>query len=145
MFKKNTLQLSIYLSALLLCAGLFLPLTGFPVVGEVSYYRIAHTESWCIIALALAAPALILAGREKWSIVCAAGVWIVLLYPAIRSALRPGNDTVLNRLGTEVTSAMVDFAGDLFMNIAEFHWGGFVLLLALLAFTLSSVAFRFKA
>jgi len=39
---------------------------------------------------------------------------------------------------------MADFTADLFLNITDFHWGGLVFLLALLAFTLSSVLYQWK-
>lgn len=139
---KYKLQVLIYLSSLMLAAGLFLPLTSFPVYGVASYYRIAEIESWMIIAFTLIAPGLILAGKEKWSILSVLGVWGVLLYPAIRHHFQSSNDTVLNRMGSELTSAMVDFSADLFFNIAEFHWGGFVLLTGLLVFTSAGILYR---
>ncbi len=39
---------------------------------------------------------------------------------------------------------MQDFAADLFLNVAEFSWGGFVLLVGLLAFTVTCILRSFK-
>ena len=141
---RNMLQVAIYLSALGLSAGMFLPLTSFPVYGEVSYYRIAPVEAVLVVVLALAAPALILAGLGRVSIVSPVGVWLVLLFPAIEDVLRERNSNALQQLGDGVTSAMTDFSTDLFMNIAEFHWGGLVFLVSLLVFTLTGLLYLFR-
>jgi len=142
---KHKLQLAIYLSALLLSLAVFLPLTSFPVYGEVSYYRIAQMEARLVIVFALCAPAFILAGKGKWSILSPAAVLLVLLYPTLQSYTQSTNQSVLNQIGNDVTAAMVDFSADLFLNITEYHWGGFVFLFALLAFTLAGILFRLKA
>ena len=141
---KHKLQFLIYLSALLLSVSVFLPLTSFPVYGEVSYYRIARLESWLVIGFALSSPGLILAGKEKWSILSLLGVWSVLLFPAAREALQSSNASALERIGNNVTAAMSDFSTDLFLKIAEFHWGGFVFLAALLLFSSGSILYCFK-
>jgi hypothetical protein len=141
---KPKLQLAIYLSALLLAISVFLPLTSFPVYGEVSYYRIARVESYLVVALALVAPALILVGRERFSVFCLAGVWLVLLFPTLQDMLSAHNNNALQQLGDGVTSAMADFSADLFLNIAEFHWGGFAFLTALLVFTVASTLYQVK-
>lgn len=143
--RKNTLQLLIYLSAILLSAGVFLPLATFPVYGDASYYRIAEIESWLVIGFAMTCPALILSGKEKSAILSPVAVWIVLLYPAIKSYLESTNDSVISQLGSQVSSAMADFASNLFLNISEYHWGGFIFLFALFTFTLSNVVYRIKS
>jgi len=68
----------------------------------------------------------------------------VLLFPALRDFLRSRNASSLQQLGNGVSSAMADFTADLFLNITDFHWGGLVFLLALLAFTLSSVLYQWR-
>jgi len=141
---KNKLQLLIYLSAILLSAGVFLPLASFPVYGEASYYRIAEIEAWLVIVFALTGPALILGGKEKLAILSPVAVWTVLLYPSLRSYFETTNDTVLKQLGNQLSSAMVDFASNLFLNINDFHWGGFVFLSALIVFSFSNVIYRIK-
>lgn len=141
---RHRLQLAIYLSALGLAVSVFLPLTSFPVYGEVSYYRIARVEAWLVVTFALAAPAVILAGRERLCLVCPLAVWIVLLFPALEDAMRARNNNALQHLGDGVTSAMADFSADLFLNIAEFNWGGFAFLLALLVFTFATLAYQFR-
>lgn len=141
---RHQLQIAIYFSALLLCVAVTLPLTSFPVYGEVSYYRIAPIESWLVILFSLAAPALILGGRESWSILSPLGVWLVLFFPAIRSYFESSNSTILGQIGNNVSTAMVDFTADFFLNVAEFHWGGLVFLFALMLFTASSLIYRLK-
>ena len=141
---KNTLQLLIYLTAILLSVGVFLPLASFPVYGEASYYRIAEIEAWLVIVFAMTGPALILAGKGKLAILSPLAVWTVLFFPMLRSYFESTNDTVLNQLGNQLSSAMVEFASNLFLNISEYHWGGFVFLSALIMFTLSNVMYRLK-
>lgn len=141
---RYRLQLMIYLSALLLALGVFLPLTSMPVIGEVSYFRAANVEACLVVIFALCAPALMLSGKQRLCLLPVIGVWGVLLFPALRDALRSRNASSLQQLGNGVSSAMSDFTADLFLNIADFHWGGLVFLLALLAFTLSSVLYQLK-
>jgi len=141
---KHQLQMAIYLFALLLSVSVTLPLTSFPVYGEVSYYRIAQLEAWLVIAFSLSAPALILGGKGKWSMLSPLGVWLVLFFPALRSYFESSSSTVLGRLGDDISTAMVDFTADFFLNITEFHWGGLVFLFALMLFTVSNLLYRLK-
>jgi hypothetical protein len=141
---RYRLQIIIYLSALLLALGVFLPLTTMPLIGEVSYFRGANVEACLVVIFALCAPALMLSGKQRLCLLPVIGVWGVLLFPAFRDFLRSRNASSLQQLGNGVSSAMADFTADLFLNITDFHWGGLVFLLALLAFTLSSVLYQWK-
>jgi len=141
---RHQLQLLIYLSALALAAGVFLPLTSFPVYGEVSYYRVAKVEAWLVVILALSGPAMMLTGRKRLSILGCIGVWLVLLYPALRDLLNERNRGAIRRLGDGMTQAMADFSADLFLNITEFEWGGLLLIVALLVFSASSIVYQFR-
>ena len=141
---RHKLQLLIYLSALLLSVSVFLPLTSFPIYGEVSYYRVAQLESWLVIFFALSSPGLILAGKGQWNLFSLLSIWSVLLFPAIREALQSTNSATLGRFGNEVSAAMSDFSTNLFLNMADFHWGGYVFLVALVLFTSSSIFYFFS-
>jgi hypothetical protein len=141
---RYKLQLLIYLSALLLSVSVFLPLTSVPIEGQVSYYRVAQLESWLVIGFALSSPGLILAGKEKWNILSLLGVWSVLLFPAAKDALQSSNASTPERIGNDVSAAMSDFSTNLFLNMADFHWGGFVFFAALILFTSGSIRYFFK-
>ncbi len=145
MMPKHKLQFFIYLSAILLSGSVFLPLASFPVYGDASYYRIAEVEAWLVIVLTMAAPGFILYGRKRLAILSPIGVWGVLLYPTLRSSFESTNSSVLNQLGNSVTSAMSDFAANLFFNISDYHWGGFVFLFALVSFTAINGIYWIKA
>lgn len=141
---KHRLQLAIYLSGLLLTLGVFLPLASFPVYGNLSYWRIAPVEACLVIAAALSAPALILTGRGKWAVLSLLGVWSVLLFPTLQAYYHSVNDTMLARAGSSMSSAMREFAADLFLNITEFQWGGLLFLFALALFTFSGLVYRVR-
>lgn len=142
---KHKLQLAIYLSAILLSGSVFLPLTTFHVYGDASYYRIAEIEAWLVIIISMMAPGLMLYGKEKLAILSPLAVWGVLLYPTLRNTLGATNNSLLNQLGNGVSTAMSDFAANLFFNIGDYHWGGFVFLFALLTFSASNIFYRIKA
>jgi len=145
MMSKHKLQFFIYLSAILLSGSVFLPLASFPVYGDASYYRIAEVEAWLVIVFTMAAPGFILYGLQKLAILSPIGVWGVLFYPTLRSSIESTNSSVLNQLGNSITSAMSDFSANLFFNISDYHWGGFVFLFALVSFTAINCIYWIKA
>jgi hypothetical protein len=140
MSNKN-LEVALYVSAVLLAIGVFLPLTKLPVYGEVSYNRIADIESYLVIVCALAGPLLLFMNKAKLLILAPLGVWLTLLFPAIKSMFKSdsGGGGFLSKIGDQASSVMTDFASHLFQNVLDFSWGGFVFLLALVVFTVSGV------
>tara|TARA_E500000331_G_scaffold354538_1_gene407745 strand:+ start:482 stop:703 length:222 start_codon:yes stop_codon:yes gene_type:complete len=68
------IEIGIYISATLLAVGVFLPLTSLPVIGDVSYNRVAEVESYIVVAAALSATVLIFTGMPKFTFVSAAVV-----------------------------------------------------------------------
>ena len=138
------LQLGIYLSAITVAVGVFLPITSLPLYGDVSYNRIASIQSYIVIAFALTAPALLFLNRSGQVLIVVAGIWLTLLFPTIKSQLPLGNQNFVSELATSAGSAMTDFAADLLLNVADFSWGGFVFLLGLIAITICSLLLVFK-
>lgn len=136
---KNSLALGVCVSAAILAAGVFLPLTQLPVYGDVSYHDIAKMESWLVVASAGAGIVLLALGMKRLLILAPLAAWLTLLFPAIKSRLQLEDEGLLSSIGNKVSSVMQEFAVDLFLNIVEFSWGGFVFLAGLLAFTLSCV------
>ena len=136
MSKKN-IELAIYISSILLASGVFLPLTKLPIYGEVTYHRISELESYLVILFAISAPVLLFIGKYNFLKLSPIAVWITLLFPALKSLLNSNNSGFLGGIGESASSAMSDFAANIFLNIADFSWGGFIFLLSLLAFTAS--------
>jgi len=136
---NNKLELIIYISAALLAVGVFLPLTELPVYGEVTYNKVASIESYLVILFAISGIALLYLGKIKELKFAPIGVWITLLFPAIKSMFQSKDESLLSSITDKASSVMQDFAADLFTNIFEFSWGGAIFMLALLAFTASSV------
>jgi len=133
---KMDLNLAVYLSAAMLALGVFLPLTSIPIYGDVSYYRIAKVETFLVVIFALSAPVLLQIKQVKWLFVSPVGVWLVLLFPAIKSALTPkGSKGMLSSISDSASGVMGEFAGRLFLNIADFKWGGLIFIAGLLLFT----------
>jgi hypothetical protein len=111
----------------MLAIGVFLPLTELPAYGAVSYNKISPIESYLVVLFALSGPVFIFLNKTNFLKFSPIGAWLVLLFPAIKSLSKSGD------------SSLLDFAGNLFLNIFEFGWGGFIFLLGLIVFSISSV------
>ncbi len=138
MAKKN-LELAVYISAAMLAIGVFLPLTELPVYGGVSYNKISSIESYLVVLLALSGPIFIFLDKIKLLKISPIGAWLVLLFPAIKSLFKSGDSSFFGETVSKASSVMQDFAGNLFLNIFDFSWGGFVFLIGLIVFSISSV------
>ena len=77
--------------------------------------------------------------KTKQLIFSPVGVWAVLLFPAIKNLFKSEETSFPGKATDKGKAVFQDFAGDLFLNVAEFSWGGYVFLLALLGFTVSCV------
>ena len=124
--------------------SVFLPLARLPVVGDVSYHRIAELESYLVVLFSLTATILLFTGRTRYLFVSVVGVWGTLLYPALEKIARPAQEGFLAGVKDKAAGMMRDFAADLFLNVVEFSWGGYIFLLALVSLTLSAVFRSFK-
>jgi hypothetical protein len=69
----------------MVAVGVFLPLASLPVVGDISYNRVADVESYIVIAFALSAPVLVFLAKHTLTIGSALGIWITLLFPALKN------------------------------------------------------------
>lgn len=136
---KKIIELAIYISSILLAASVFLPLTKLPIYGVVTYHRIFVNGSYLVILFAISALVLLLIRKYKYLILLPVAVWITLLFPALKSLTKSGNTGFYGRIGKSISSAMSDFAGHLFLNIADFSWGGYIFLISLLVFTVSCI------
>ena len=134
MIKKN-LDMLLYISAIMLAIGVFLPLTTFAIIGDVSYNRIAQLESYIVILLAVSAPIFIFIKQSRFIIASVIGVWVTLLLPAIQNLMGSTDSSMLGQLSNKASAAMQDFAAEFFFNVFEFSWGGYVFLLGLILFT----------
>ncbi|MBA3023070.1 MAG: hypothetical protein KKG03_02390 [Gammaproteobacteria bacterium] len=137
---RADLDLALYVSSAMLAVGVFLPLTSIPVYGDVSYHRIAQIEAYLVVIFALAAPVMLYLGQTKRLFFAPVGVWIVLLFPAIKSALTPkGGRNMFSGITDSASGMMGEFAARLFLNITEFKWGGLIFIAGLLIFTAACV------
>lgn len=135
---KTNLESAIYLSAVALALGVFLPLTRLPIYGDVSYYRVAQFEALLVVLFAIAAPLLVYLKKKALLLLPPIAVWLTLLFPALKSLLTPeGKSGFFGQLGDSASAVMQDFAADLFLNIADFKWGGLIFIVGLLGLTAS--------
>ncbi len=137
--KKQTLDMLIYVSAVMLAVGVFLPLTSLAVIGDVSYNRIAQLESYIVILFAVSAPAFVFIKQTKFTLGSVIGVWITLLLPAIQSLLKSPDNSALGKLTSKAAGKMQEYAADLFLNVFDFSWGGYIFLAGLLLFTYAGI------
>lgn len=136
-FNLNT---AVYVSALMLALGVFLPLTNIPIYGDVSYHRIARIEAYLVVLFALAGAVMLFLQQRRRLFFAPLGVWIVLLFPAIKSALTPkGSKSMFSGITDSASGVMGEFAARLFLNIANFEWGGLIFIAGLLVFTVACV------
>lgn len=137
-----------YIGTFLFVLGVFLPLASLPVIGDISYYRLDNASAIIAVLLAASAPVLIIMKKAALTFVSAIAVWVVLLWPALKNIGGGGSDDsggLLGDLMGKATDPLADFAGDLFMNINEFSWGGFIFLIGLLVLTAGCVMTTLKA
>ena len=142
--KKATFQLGIYVSGLLVAAGVFLPLTSIPVYGVVSYLDVATTESYLIVACALTAPWLATQRRPTRAIIPVSGIWLILAYPALQERFFPPDISLLDRVAVSIEAAFQQVAADLFFELNDLRWGGLLLLASLIALSYFTLAIQLK-
>ncbi len=131
--------LCIFISAAMVIAGVFLPLTRIPLYGDLTYNRISPYESYVVILFAILGPVLILVKKHRLLFLAPIGIWVTLLFPVIESYLKPEKTGFLGKMGDKVTSAMQDQVVNLLLDILELSWGGYLFIAGLLLFTISSV------
>ncbi len=138
--RRSDVDMTIYISAIAVAVGVFLPLTRLPFYGIVSYNRIAEVESLLVMVFAISAPSLLLLKKKQYLLYPPLAIWLTLLYPTILGRLtakKGGN--FFDRIGMHASSTLDDFKTDLLLNVSDFRWGGLILLLGLLAFTAGCV------
>jgi ABC-type enterochelin transport system permease subunit len=137
--KNKRLELVFYISAFLLAVGVFLPLTKLPILGEVTYNRVAEIESFLVIGFAILGVVFLQIKKHRFIPIAVAGVWLAMLFQTVRGLLQPKDTSLVGQMTSKATSALVEFGSEFFLNIFEFSWGGFVLLIGLLGFTCTGV------
>lgn len=142
--KPKHIDSAVYCSAMLVATGVFLPLTSLPVIGDVSYNRIAEIESYIVVSLAISTPLLMLAEKARMILLTVTGIWLTLLFPAIERLMQSDGGGPLSKVMNKTHSAMQDFAADLFLHITDFSWGGYLLLIGLLSLTVSGLMRSFR-
>ena len=140
---NRQLDVSVYLTGLLVAFSILLPIASLPLLGEVSYYQVAEREARIVIALCLVTPILLFLDRSKLVFLPVTGIWLTLLFPAIEQLLKRDDGFFAQATG-QANRIMQEFAADLFMNVTEFSWGGYVFLAALAGFTITSLMRTFR-
>ncbi len=140
---NKELDVAVYATGLLLAISVLLPITSLPIVGDVSYFRIAENEAYIVIGCCLVTPVLLLLDKSKLMILPPLGVWVTLLYPAIEEMLK-GDKGLFAQVTGQSQRILREFASDLFLNVTEFSWGGYVFLAALAGFTITCVIRTFR-
>ena len=136
--QKRHSEKAIYLTAIGIMVGLFLPLATVPLYGDVSYFRIAKVESCILIACALSGPFFLSQKKYKLLIASAVSVWVTVYFPELK--VKASNRNALERAADAVSTELSDFASDAFWQIADLQWGGYLLLGSLIAFSVSCLA-----
>jgi hypothetical protein len=109
----------------------------------VSYHQVAEREANIVIAFCLVNPILLLLGKSRLVILPLTGVWVTLLFPAIKQLLK-SDEGFFSQATGQANRITQEFAADLFMNVTEFSWGGYVFLAALVGFTITCALRAFR-
>lgn len=115
------------IGAVLLLAGLFLPLFSVPVLGAITFYANAEMQALMVGALALASAALAAAGRARWLLATGLGAFGVMAatYVRARASLERMREIEGDGLQAEILRALADRAAD----SVTVEWGWAVLIL----------------
>ncbi|HIE86599.1 MAG: hypothetical protein ABGY43_01670 [bacterium] len=140
---NKQLDVWVYLTGILVAFSVLLPITSLPVLGEVSYHQVAEREANIVIAFCLVNPILLLLGKSRLVILPLTGVWATLLFPAIKQLLK-SDEGFFSQATGQANRITQEFAADLFMNVIEFSWGGYVFLAALVGFTITCALRAFR-
>jgi hypothetical protein len=140
---NKQLDVWVYLTGILVAFSVWLPLASLPVIGEVSYHLIAEREANIVIAFCLFTPVLLLLGKSRLVILPLTCMWITLIFPAIKQFIKSDEGFLYQATG-QANRIMQEFSADLFINVAEFSWGGYVFLAALVGFTITCVLRAFR-
>jgi hypothetical protein len=140
---NKQLDVWVYLTGILVAFSVWLPLASLPVIGEVSYHLIAKREANIVIAFCLFTPVLLLLGKSRLVILPLTCMWITLIFPAIKQFIK-SDEGFLSQATGQANRIMQEFSADLFINVAEFSWGGYVFLAALVGFTITCVLRAFR-
>lgn len=132
---NQQLDVWVYVSGIMVAFSVLLPIASLPVLGEVSYHLIAEFEANIVIACCLIVPIFLLLGKSRLVILPLIGVWATLLFPAIQQLLK-SDEGFFSQATGQANRITQEFAADLFMNVTEFSWGGYVFLAALAGFTI---------
>lgn len=140
---KNLLSNLLYIGTLLLSVGVFLPLTRFAILGDVSYFDITQFEAYLVIAFAVSAPVLLMLKLSPLLWLPAVGVWVTLFLPWVKEFLNSSDDTLVGQLSNKAVSLKNDFAAELFLNVTDYVWGGYIFLVGLFLFTVTALLLSF--
>lgn len=127
--------------SLLVAIGAFMPMITIAGFNDVSYADAADPEVYLLVLLAVAASALVLAGKRGFSLYAAVGAWLVLLWPVI-SNLGGGRDDDGGLLG-KITDAAADplqkVTEKIFSNVLDFEVGGYAFLIGMIVMLVGGV------
>ncbi|MCG8507548.1 MAG: hypothetical protein MI755_23290 [Sphingomonadales bacterium] len=136
---QNRNHLLTYLGGLMVVVGAFAPLVKLPAIGAVSYYDAANPEVFLLILFAALGPVFIIIQRTAPTALSPVGVWLVLLWPVIQSLTSERDEGLIGRATRTVTDPLETYAANLFTNITELSWGGFVLLVGAVILTVGGI------
>lgn len=136
---KNLLTNLLYLATLLVIIGVFLPLTNFAVIGNVSYFDITQFEAYLVVAFAAAGPVLVMIKLTRLLWLPVIGIWVTLFLPWVKEIINSGDSSLLGQISNKATALKNEFAADLFLNVSQYIWGGYLFLTGLILFTVCAL------
>lgn len=142
---RKLTDLLLYCGAPLLAVGVFLPMTRFAVVGDVSYYDLTATVSLVVAGCAVALPILLQLKMKKWVWLPIVGIWGALFWPKVQQQFQDEPADLFAQLSSKAQASIDAFVADVLWNIPDYSWGGYVFLVGLVACTLGALLARVVA
>jgi len=137
----NNNAMLVFIGAALTIIGAFLPLASF-MASDISYYDIGGNEKYIFMLAVIAGPIMLFLNKQKFIMAAPVVAWLALLYPVFKGWFKVKNDDFLSQVSSEISGALTDVTGDILTNVEDYNWGGFVFLIALIAYTVGCVMAR---
>lgn len=135
----NTKQLLGLIGSIFLIIGVFAPIVGVPVMGNMNYFQIGEIDGAIVLVLAVISVGLVLAKKYKGLWFAGTGSLGVMLFTFInfKSKISQANTDIDSELADNLFSGL----GDMALESVHLQWG-FALLIVGAALIIASAAMK---
>ncbi len=132
-------DLMVFVGAIAVMFGSMVPLIDLGVAGTVSYQDVGGTKFYLLLLAAASGIATLFVAKRNLTIFSAIGVWVIILWPMVQGMFESNDSGAFGKLAKTATDPIKNVASDLLFRVSDFSWGGYLLLIGLLVFTVGAV------